>query len=156
AEDFDRGGQLLAYHDYDWFNRGGAYRPDDAVDLTADPSNSRTYLLGWTQAGEWLNYSVDVAQTQTYTLSVQVAAQGPCGVFHIAVDGVDWTGPLRIPDTGGWYSWRTIEKSGLRLAAGRHTLRLVFDTDGATSGVGNIDWLSLLAPAKERVFLPEV
>jgi ELWxxDGT repeat protein len=156
AEDFDRGGQRLAYRDYDWFNRGGAYRPDEAVDLTADPSSSSTYLLGWTQAGEWLNYSVDVAQTQTYTLTVRVASQGPGGLFHIAVDGVDWTGPLRIPDTGGWYNWRTLEKSGLRLTGGWHTLRLVFDADGAGLGAGNIDWFSLLAPAKYHVFLPEI
>src|SRR6185503_16438260 len=71
AEDFDYGGERLAYHDRDPFNRGGAYRSDEAVDLTADPSSSTAYLLGWTQAGEWLDYTADVAQTQTYTLSVQ-------------------------------------------------------------------------------------
>jgi ELWxxDGT repeat protein len=156
AEDFDQGGEHLAYHDRDPLNRDGAYRPDEGVDLQTDTGSSGGVHLAWAQAGEWLNYTVDVAQTQTYTLTVRVAAQGAAGVFHIAVDGVDRTGPLHIPDTGGWYDWRTIERSGLTLAAGRHTLRLVLDADGATSGVGNIDWISLLAPAKERVFLPEV
>jgi ELWxxDGT repeat protein len=156
AEDFDRGGERLAYHDRDPFNRGGAYRPDETVDLQTDVGSSGGVHLAWTQAGEWLNYTVDVAETQTYTLTVRVAAQGAGGVFHIALDGADWTGPLHIPDTGGWYSWRTLEKSGLTLAAGRHTLRLVLDADGATSGVGNIDWISLLAPVKYRVLLPVV
>ena len=66
------------------------------------------------------------------------------------VDGVDVSGRLQIPDTGGWTTWRTLRKPDIRLSAGRHVLRLVMDADGATNGVGNFDWLRLVAPTQPR------
>ena len=57
AERYDRGGDGVAYHDTTPGNAGGTLRGDD-VDL--EPSSSGAFDVGWTAAGEWLNYSVDV------------------------------------------------------------------------------------------------
>ena len=43
-----------------------------------------------------------------YTLDARVASQGPGGVFHVELDGVDVSGPMTVPDTGGWTTWRTV------------------------------------------------
>jgi ELWxxDGT repeat protein len=140
AEDFDRGGESLAYHDTTPGNHNGAYRPDEDVDLQT--AAGETYLA-YAQPGEWLNYTVDIAATRVYTLELAVASLGPGGSFHLELDGTDLSGPLRVPDTGGWNRWAILSRPALSLPAGRHTLRLVLDTPGASGFIGNIDWLAL-------------
>ena len=67
---------------------------------------------------------------------MRVASAGPGGTFHIEVNGVDTTGPLVVPDTGGWQTWTTIRRAGVSLGAGQQVWRLVMDTNGATTAVG--------------------
>jgi ELWxxDGT repeat protein len=153
AEDFDRGGEGLAYHDADAFSHRGLYRPAEAVDLDATASGG--YQLGWAQPGEWLNYSLDIAATRAYTLELSLASLGPGGTLHIELDGADLSGPIRVPDTGGWDRWQTVVGPPLQLPAGRHTLRLVLDSAGASGYIGNIDWLSLDG-SSARAYMPEV
>ena len=59
-----------------------------------------------------------------------MASSGAGGTFHIEVNGVDKTGPMTIPNTGGWQSWTTITKSNVSLGAGTQVWRVVFDTTG--------------------------
>src|SRR5581483_8228991 len=68
--------------------------------------------------------------------------------LHVEVDGIDATGPLVIPNTGGWQTWRSIPVGGIQLAAGRHTLRLVADSNGPSGYLGNLNFLrwSVTAP----------
>ena len=54
AQDYDNGGEGVAYHDTTAGNNGGAYRSQD-VDL--EPSSDGGYDVGWIAAGEWLNYT---------------------------------------------------------------------------------------------------
>jgi hypothetical protein len=49
--------------------------------------------------------------------------------LHVAVDGVDVTGPLSFSDASGWQSWVDVEASEVQLSAGTHELRLVMDGD---------------------------
>ncbi|HEY8184512.1 MAG TPA: hypothetical protein VIF64_00500, partial [Pyrinomonadaceae bacterium] len=63
AEDFDNGGEGVAYHDTSPANYGYAYRSTD-VDLAAsDDPQGGGYYIGWTYAGEWQKYTVNVATT---------------------------------------------------------------------------------------------
>src|SRR6185312_443024 len=79
-QDFDGGGEGLAYHDTTAGNTGGAYRQDD-VDL--EPSADGGNDVGWTAAGEWLNYTVNVAAAGSYAVTFRVASSGPGGSFHL-------------------------------------------------------------------------
>ena len=156
AENYDLGGEGLAYHDTEPSNRGGVYRPAEGVDLTTVNQNgSGGTVLAWTKPGEWLNYSVNIANTRAYTFEVALAALGAGGSFHLTLDGADVTGPRSVPDTGGWYSWQTLKGSALNLTAGRHTLRLVFDSANATGYVANLDWF-VLDGASTHVYAPEI
>src|SRR5947209_20107581 len=56
---FDNGGEGVAFHDLDAINHGGVYR-NAAVDIVNTPSG---YAVGWTAAGEWLRYSVNVTRS---------------------------------------------------------------------------------------------
>ena len=144
AENFDEGGEGVAYHDGSPGNNGGEYRATD-VDIESASDTDGGWDVGWMSAGEWLQYTVNVAAAGTYTLEARVASEGPGGTFHVDVNGVDKTGPLTIPETGGWQSWRTVTRAGVTIGAGTQTLRIVLDASGSNGAVGNVNWLRLTA-----------
>jgi Carbohydrate binding module (family 6)/DUF5010 C-terminal domain/PLD-like domain len=144
AENFDEGGELIAYHDATAGNKGGACRTTD-VDLAPASDVDGGCYVGWTRAGEWLKYTVNVAAAGTYTLETRIANLGTGATFHVEVDGVNRTGSIIVPDTTGWQTWQTISTPGIPLAAGQRVLRVVFDTVGSGGGVGNYNWFRLVA-----------
>lgn len=144
TENFDNGGEGVAYHDADAGNNGGVYRSTD-VDIAASGDTGGGYVVGWMAGGEWLKYSVNVGTAGTYTLEFRVASAGAGGTFHLEVNGVDKTGPLTVPNTGGWQTWATVTKTGVSLAAGNQVFRLVLDSVGSTGAVGNINYIRVVA-----------
>ena len=82
---------------------------------------------GKTRAGEWLTYTVNVAATGNYSSKHAWRTSAPGATFHVEVDGVDRTGPIAVPDTGGWQTWQTITTTGIPLTAGQRVLRVVLD-----------------------------
>jgi hypothetical protein len=141
AEYYDRGGEGVAYHDTTAGNSGGVLRSDD-VDLQSATDAGTGYKVKSAVAGEWLKYSVNVTAAGTYTITVRVASDGAGGRFHIEAGGVDKTGPLTVPSTGGWQAWQTITKSGVSLPAGSQILRLVMDSNGSSGMTGNFNWIA--------------
>ena len=142
VEQYDLGGEATAYHDTTAGNAGRTLRPE-GVDVLSAADSDGGYALGWTAAGEWLNYTVNVTRAGVYTIDVRVASSGAGGRFHIEMDGVGVTGPITVPDTGGWHTWSTITGSRVAFAAGRHVLRLVMDSTGPSGSIGNINWLAV-------------
>jgi Carbohydrate binding module (family 6) len=141
AENFDDGGEAAAYHDSGLTNDGGQYRSED-VDIQTTIDQGGGYNVGWLTAGEWLAYSVNVQQSGTYAFDFRVAAAGPGGTFHVEANGVNITGPVTIPDTGGWQNWRTITANGVALSGGPQRFIAVMDTNGPTGVFGNINWIN--------------
>jgi len=146
AENFDNGGEGVAYHDVDSTNLGGAYRTG-GVDLQSTTDVGGGVNVGWTKPGEWLEYTIDVTTNGTYAVSVRVASHGSGGTLHVEVDGADKTGPMKVPDTGGWQTWTTLTHSGVALSAGSHVLRLAFDAAGSNGYVGNVNKVILAGSA---------
>ena len=146
AENFNDGGEGTSYHDTTAGNTGGAYRQTD-VDIVNSGDTGGGYIIGFMTSGEWLAYRVSAAVTESYTLEARVASAGQGGVFHAEVDGVDVTGPLTVPNTGGWQTWQTISRPGIQLTVGPHLLRLVVDRIGSTGYFGNLNYLRWTTPA---------
>jgi hypothetical protein len=142
AEDFDDGGEGVGYHDLTTGNTGGAYRATD-VDIEPTTDTGGGYNIGWMRAGEWLEYTVTVAAAGTYAVSVRVAVKSDGGTFHVEFGGVDKTGPLKVPNTGGWQTWTTVRKT-VTLAAGTQVMRLVLDANGSTGVFGNVNYLEVI------------
>ena len=63
AEEYDFGGQGVAYNDKDEENRGEAFR-NDGIDIYKGGSG---FVIGYNQSGEWMNYTVDVKETPTWS-----------------------------------------------------------------------------------------
>src|SRR5579859_3218919 len=139
AENYDDGGQSVAYSDTTPGNTGGAYRSDD-VDIEATTDVGGGYDVGWTAAGEWLKFSSNVATAGSYTVALRVAATTANETMHVEVNGVNVTGSIPVPNTGGWQTWATVTSSPFTLSAGPQVVRVVFDTGGY-----NLDWLQFAA-----------
>jgi Carbohydrate binding module (family 6)/F5/8 type C domain len=151
SENFDNGGADVGYHDTSPGSHGQdynnppnypppEYRQPTDVDIYKSASGYSNGYLVVLQAGDWMNYSVNVPQAGYYALDARVAwGGGPGGNFHLEVDGLDVTGAVQIPDS----SWglTTITRSGLQLPAGNHTMRVVADTNGTYGYTGDIDYL---------------
>jgi hypothetical protein len=143
AENFDHGGENVAYRDTTSGNNGGVYRTNESVDLQDAVDTAGGFKIKSAVAGEWLNYTVNVTAAGTYTFTTRVASSGAGGTFHIEVDGVDKTGPIAVPNTGSWQTWRTLSKTGIALSAGQQVIRLVLDTNGASGLTGNFNWIAV-------------
>ncbi|KAF0094299.1 MAG: APHP domain-containing protein [Puniceicoccaceae bacterium 5H] len=129
AEDYDLGGEGVAYHDSDAGNNGGAYRSDD-VDVESTSDNGGGYNVGWMSPGEWLEYTTDVTGG-TYNIVLR-AASGNSGSksVRLLLDGTI-VAQASIPNTGGWQSWQDVAISNVSLPGGNdQILRLEIIGDG--------------------------
>src|SRR5580693_10126174 len=108
AENYDTGGQGVAYNVTAVNGSANSYR-SDGVDLEATTDTGGGYDLGWTAAGQWFKYTVNVATAGTYTVGLRLAA--PTAVtdgLHIANSaGTNLSGNVNVPATGGWQTWVT-------------------------------------------------
>lgn len=130
AEAYDLGGEEVSYREADANgNQGGATLRNDQVDIEATGDEDGAYNVGYILKGEWLEYTVNVASTGTYTIDLRVAANGDGKTFHVEMDGADKTGPISVPNTGGWQNWKTVSVADIALISGQHVMRIAFDTD---------------------------
>src|SRR5687767_12792151 len=145
-EDFDEGGEGVAYHDLDPENQEKKEPPyrKTGVDLERRDTASGKFNLGWTRPGEWLTYSVDVKQTGAYRIDMHVACKGPGGTFYLEFNGVDRTGPITVPDTGGWEHLKPFSHQGVKLVAGRQVMKVVMATGGVSGSIGDIDYFKFV------------
>lgn len=129
AEDYNLGGQGVAYSDATSGNSGGAYRTDD-VDMESCSDAGGGYDVGWTASGEWLKYAVNVQSAGAYNVTVRVSSPNDGKTMHIESNGVNVTGSIAIPNTGGWQNWRDVTVPNINLSAGAQTMKVVIDGDG--------------------------
>jgi endoglucanase len=139
--DYDMGNQYTAYADMDFqnvsgsaggssWNSGGIYR-NDGVDIeSCNDAVTNGYNVGWTNNGEWMQYTVDVTESNSYIASVRYAGQSATGKIRLKVDGTNVTGSVSLSPTGGWQTWKTQVLGSFLLEEGIHTLRVTTETSG--------------------------
>ncbi len=144
AEHYDEGPAGVAYHDVTPKNEGVAYRGETQVDIEGRPDASNLHGIGWTRAGEWLLYTVDVKEAGTYTIEFPVASNKKGGSFRLEFGGVDKTGSIPVPDTGGWTKLVVIRKEGVKLEAGLQVMKMVMEQVGESRSIGDIDSMKFI------------
>lgn len=127
AEDYDLGGEGVAYHDNSNGNAGNQYRTTENVDL--EVCNEGGYNIGYVANGEWLEYTLDVAQTDVYTVLLRVASPNTNRLAHLDIDGVAIATNIAIPNTGGFQNWQTVTIPNISLSEGIRILRMTMDAD---------------------------
>jgi hypothetical protein len=128
AENYDNGGQGVAYNDSDPTNNGGQYRPTEGVDI--EVCGEGGYDVGWTAAGEWINYTVNVNTAGAYTLQARVSAPNSGSHFHVELDGINISGTIVVPATAGWQTYQTVSVTTPALSTGTKVMRIVMETGG--------------------------
>ena len=138
AEDYDKGGEGVAYHDDDAANSGGQYRTSEGVDI--ESCGEGGYNVGWMYAGEWIEYTVNVVEAGTYTIKVRTASQpAEGGKFHLEFAGQNLTGTCSAPGTTDWQQYVSVEIPGILLSAGQQVMRLAVEV-----GNFNVNYLQFL------------
>ena len=95
--------------------------------------------VGNTAIGEFLTYTISVPETGTYDIRARVSATNDQSFIIFSFDGVDSTGEVAIPNTGGPESWSNIKiAEDVPLSQGVHQLRMDplgnFNLDNFTVG----------------------
>ena len=118
------------------------------MDREKRPDGANGHGIGWTREGEWLNYTVEVKQTGAYSLEIPVASNKKGGVFHLEIEGKDVTGPIEIPDTGGWQILKILKIENVKLTKGRQVIRAMMVNKGASGSIGDIAYFKFAKPSK--------
>ena len=126
------------FFDSDSNNNGGAFR-STGVDIQSCSDSGCGFNVGWTQTGEWLEYSIDVDSRDDYEAQIRVASRSNNGLISFDVDGSQAGNSQRIDNTGNWQRWRTQTVSLGNIRAGRHILRLNVEQGGF-----NINWINIV------------
>ena len=122
AEDFDLGGEGVAFHDLVAGNQGGLYRMAESVDIIAPYAGG--YVVNSFQTGEWLEYTITVPESGSYRFEALVSSEFTTSRLRMEIDGTNVTGTVAVPKTASWKVFRWVRKNGVTLAAGTHVLRL--------------------------------
>ena len=90
------------------------------------------FYIGHIEAGEWLQYTIDVQDPGTYRLRFSVSSETAGGVMHISGVGESGikTQNIQIPATGGNQNWQAVTLNNIQLTKGVHRLRIYFDKGG--------------------------
>ena len=91
--------------------------------------------VGWIDAGDWLDYSLNVQTSGTYSVDFRVASPYANTQFQLK-NGATVLATITVPNTGGFQTWTTVTATGVNLTAGAQTLRVNAVTNG-----WNINWL---------------
>lgn len=151
AENFDVGGQGVSSGDNDYGNLGkAAYRTDSDMDFTATPDGQ--IALADLTAGEWAEYTVNIAEAGRYEIEARVAATlyaDPATApktLQFSLDGTPITSEIKvIPATQGTQAFSSDRYGSIygtttvSLPAGQHVLRF----DVVQNGGFNLDWIKL-------------
>lgn len=108
-------------------NGGGdtAYRPGDGVGT--EVCNEGGFNLAYVAKDEWLKYTAKVNTTGNYTINLRAATPYNTRKLHLEVDGINVTGVVNIPNTGGFQAWQTVAIPNIPLTQGTHVITLYFD-----------------------------
>lgn len=139
AENYNKGGAEVAYHDGSEGNEGGKLRKDD-VDIYQP---NMGMVVGYCEKGDWMKYSVKVAADGEYEISALVAGENGTGSFVLYMDD-ERIGDEIVNDGKGLGSYSTVSGGKATLKAGEHNLKLEITNDWI-----DIDYIEFKAVAAE-------
>jgi beta-glucanase (GH16 family) len=126
AEHWNYGKEGIAFHDKEKASKG-SFRAKGGVDAELE-------YVTQTADGEWLNYTVRVANPGKYRLTARARSSAPAGIEVLLNDVPEPVGKVDVTGGGDWAEYSA---GGVELPAGEHILKLRF------SGTMDLDWLRL-------------
>jgi hypothetical protein len=120
-EEYDFGGQQVSYYDNSTGNDGNAFRYDD-VDI--ESMSNGGYDIGWTNNGEWMEYTVNITKSGSYDVDITHAALSANGSIKLYINDVVVAGILSLPLTNSYTSFQTSTFSNINLNSGIYVLKV--------------------------------
>ena len=151
AEDYDEGENTIAYSDNDEINHG--YTEDgviyrDTVGVDIDTNDGDGWVLGWTNSGEWIQYTVDVKEEHVMLWTARVSSGTTGSAFSIRMGDTDLTGRINVPNTNSWNTYTEISGvTKVAMPVGVYNIRIVIEGSSC-----NIDYITFQPSTGDEVF----
>jgi hypothetical protein len=97
--------------------------------------------ISYVDAGDWLDYNVNVTAAGTYKVTFRVASFMETGALQFK-KGTTVLATVKVPNTKGWQNWQSISAI-VTLVQGAQTLRI-----SATGSGANINWIDFSSTMK--------
>ncbi|KFE97872.1 cellulase family glycosylhydrolase [Chryseobacterium luteum] len=143
ASEYDLGRMGSAYLDKDFINlwvsdpkkrsewNSGQQMRNDGVDIYLCYDHiTNTYYVGKTEAGEWLQYTLNAKADKNYTFSIRYAGKNDAGIRLEDASG-KLLAKVSLPSTGGDENWKTVSVKNVPLRNGINTIRLHVESGGS-------------------------
>ena len=141
AEDFDKGGEGMTFHDSNDTNEGDSnYRTDsEGVDFV---KGNGGVAIGYTAANEWLEYTVNATVTGKYSCEATVSSGTTGSGFTLGLvenGKVTSLCKIDVPQTGdnSWDTYKSVTANiSKEITEGEHILRITIN--GANCNIDKI------------------
>ncbi|NQU86053.1 MAG: cellulase family glycosylhydrolase [Mariniphaga sp.] len=156
AENFDKGGEGVAYHDSDKNNSGGAYRTDEDVDIFEYEGK---YFVFNVAPEEYYEYTVNVSQERTYDIDINIATTLPGGKFLLKIGEVE-SDTIETVSSESWVNPIKVS-TRMKLNSGEQVMRLsilntpLFNIDNMVFNVDTKSNLNLILENTITVLYPD-
>lgn len=143
-ENFDKGGDGIAFHDTNSNKEGdgASYRTDaGGIDVVKGGSG---YAVGYTQAGEWMEYTVNIDEPGYFTYSIYYSAPKDGTKISLSLSTPDGLVPLtkqdiELPSTNAWGTYKTFTgHTNVPIEAGEQIIRVTI-VSGNDTYITNLD-----------------
>lgn len=147
AENYDEGGHNKAFYDNDRENQGKVYREDEVDVVAIDDSKCGDaactgYAIGYTNEGEWVEYTINVAADAKYDITANVATASDASAMQLLIDDTEITESVAVEKIDSvWTTYKVVDIGSVELKKGEHVLRLLI-----TGSFLNVDWISFADP----------
>ena len=125
-ENYDVGGPEVSFKDSEGENQGGHYRKD-AVDIKASAKASNGAVVGFTQNGEWMEYTINVAKAGNYNLSVVYGTPESGRRIRLSMGDKPLGDAITFAPTTNWDDLKTVEAGTVALPADDSVLRVTIE-----------------------------
>ena len=139
AYEYDLGKIKEAYSDKDFqnlwvsdpnkrseWNEGNQLR-NDGVDIYKD---NNQYYVGKTEAGEWLQFTVNNKIAKNYTVTLKYANPNKTSKVKLVTASGEELGTIDLPTTGNYTKWQTAITKNIKLKKGENKIRIIFEDGG--------------------------
>ena len=155
AENFDKGGEKMTFHDSDDNREGDTeYRKDgEGVDFVK--GNGGT-AIGYTAENEWLEYTVDVQEAGTYSYKATVSSGTSGSGFSIALvtpGKVTTVAKVSVPQTGNnnWDTYKVVEGELTKdLEVGQQIIR--FTITGQQCNIDKVELICVSSGIRDMLY----
>lgn len=131
-----------------------AYSDMAGIQTDATDDSGGGQYIGWTDAGDWMDYQVNVQAAGVYEVGLRLASP-LLGTSQIQLKNASGTvlALVNVPNTGGWGSFQTIH-ANLDLPAGEQILRVYVLNSGFNFNWMEFSFVSSPTPTPEPTATP--